>query len=695
MTSQLPTDYADRVYAGWLGKVIGVRFGAPLENWTYDDIRKHLGELDWYAFNEAGKVFKPDDDTAVPMIFIRALEDYGLNPTVEQLGDTLLNYIGDQHGTFWWGGYGISTEHTAYANLAAGIPAPRSGSIAQNGATLAEQIGGQIFSDIWGLIAPNDPARAAEMAGRMSSVTHDGAAIDGGRFIAALVSAAFSEADPGRLVETGLAQVTPDGEFARVVRAMVDFHRDNPTDWRACYAYLKANFGYDRYGGVVHIIPNAGIVAMGLLYGEGDFSKTIRITNMGGWDTDCNVGNVGCIMGVAQGVDAIDSRWREPINDVLVAASLIGTRNILTIPQCVDLFVALGQRLHGEPPQPAPRYHFQYPGSLNAFQFSGDRAIPTHRWQDSVDGVPVLRASVRKLNKKGEMHIYTRTSYRASELSANSYAAQFTPLIVPGQTVRARVHLPDDAPPEAVYAALYVLDSHSGEIYQAEGVELTPGEWRDLEYTIPPLTDVCFSQVGVALRVLEPVWERGSLALAWLDWDGLPSYTTTFAKERNETNAATGWTYLRGYWRLEDGGYHGSGPGDNETYSGDIRWADYTVSTELTPLLGDYHQVNARVQGALRCYAFGLAPNGRVALYKKDRTYTEVASAPFDWQQGQCYRLSLTVSGDTLAAVVEGDEGSVALRWQDADAPYLTGQIGLSTRQAGHTRFTRVEVGSA
>ena len=66
-------------------------------------------------------------------------------------------------------------------------------------------------------------------------------------------------------------------------------------------ASLLINFGYDRYPGEVHIIPNAGIVVMALLYGEGDFSRTIQIANMGGWDTDCNVGNVGAIMGVAAG----------------------------------------------------------------------------------------------------------------------------------------------------------------------------------------------------------------------------------------------------------------------------------------------------------------------------------------------------------------------------------------------------------
>ncbi|NLF78449.1 MAG: ADP-ribosylglycohydrolase family protein, partial [Chloroflexi bacterium] len=131
----IPHDYDERVYAGWLGKCIGVRFGAPLEGWTYDDIRRNLGEIDGYLNEAPGKLFKPDDDTALPMILIRALEDSGAGTDLspQQIAEAWLNYLGDQQGTLWWGGYGVSTEHTAYLNLASGIPAPRSGSIAQNG----------------------------------------------------------------------------------------------------------------------------------------------------------------------------------------------------------------------------------------------------------------------------------------------------------------------------------------------------------------------------------------------------------------------------------------------------------------------------------------------------------------------------------------------------------------------------------
>ena len=73
----------------------------------------------------------------------------------------------------WWGGIGTSTEHTAYLRLAAGIPAPRSGSSALNTQVVAEQIGAQIFVDGWAMVAPGDPELAADLARRAGRVSHD------------------------------------------------------------------------------------------------------------------------------------------------------------------------------------------------------------------------------------------------------------------------------------------------------------------------------------------------------------------------------------------------------------------------------------------------------------------------------------------------------------------------------------------
>lgn len=85
-----------------------------------------------------------------------------------------------------------STEHTAYLNLRAGIPAPRSGSIEQNGEAIAEQIDGQIFIDTWGLVCPGQPEIAAEFAGKAASVSHDGNGMYGGQYVASAIALAFT-----------------------------------------------------------------------------------------------------------------------------------------------------------------------------------------------------------------------------------------------------------------------------------------------------------------------------------------------------------------------------------------------------------------------------------------------------------------------------------------------------------------------
>ena len=50
--AQLTQDYKDRVYAGVLGKVIGVYLGRPFEGWPYEYIQKQLGDIDYYVHDK-------------------------------------------------------------------------------------------------------------------------------------------------------------------------------------------------------------------------------------------------------------------------------------------------------------------------------------------------------------------------------------------------------------------------------------------------------------------------------------------------------------------------------------------------------------------------------------------------------------------------------------------------------------------
>ena len=121
----IPEDYLERVYAGVLGKMIGVYLGRPFEGWTFEQITASLGEINGYVHEQLGKpLIVTDDDLTGTFTFLRALEDHDFSPelTPAQIGQTWLNYIIKNRTILWWGGVGHSTEHTAYARRHPGIP---------------------------------------------------------------------------------------------------------------------------------------------------------------------------------------------------------------------------------------------------------------------------------------------------------------------------------------------------------------------------------------------------------------------------------------------------------------------------------------------------------------------------------------------------------------------------------------------
>src|ERR1041384_238080 len=226
----IPADYAERVYAGVLGKIIGVYLGRPFEGWMHEQILSQLGEINYYVNDRQDlplwnhKLVVTDDDISGTFTFLRALPDYSnsLDLTPAQIGQTWLNYIIEGRTILWWGGLGNSTEHTAYLRLKQGIPAPRSGSIELNSKVVAEQIGAQIFIDGWAMVAPGDPELAADLARRAGSVSHDGEAIYGAQVVAAIEAQAFVETDINKLMDTAVALIPTDSIIYRMIADLRD-----------------------------------------------------------------------------------------------------------------------------------------------------------------------------------------------------------------------------------------------------------------------------------------------------------------------------------------------------------------------------------------------------------------------------------------------------------------------------------------
>ena len=55
---------------------------------------------------------------------------------------------------------------------------------------------------------------------------------------------------------------------------------------------------------------NGAYVALGLLYGDGDFGRTIEISTRAGQDSDCNPASAAGVLGVVLGYDKIPNQWK-------------------------------------------------------------------------------------------------------------------------------------------------------------------------------------------------------------------------------------------------------------------------------------------------------------------------------------------------------------------------------------------------
>ena len=702
--SKLPQDYVERVYAGWLGKIIGVRHGSNIEGWTYERIKEEYGEIDGYQFDF--KNFAADDDTNGPIFFIRALQDYTHTTAItpEQIGLTWLNYAPYEHGFFWWGGYGNSTEHTAYLNLKSGVPAPYSGSLELNGSTVAEQIGGQIFIDTWGLVVPGNPELAADYAQKAASVSHGGNGIYGGMFVAACISAAFADGDIKSIIQKGLAVIPSDCEYTRMANDVIAFYHKNPGDWHQAFAFVKQNYGYDRYPGACHIIPNSAVIILSLLYGEGDFSRSINICNMCGWDTDCNVANVGAIVGVMVGLEGIDyQKWRKPINDFLACSSTLGSLNIMDIPGNTYYLADLGYKIAGEIPPAthapmingqAPKFNFELPGSTHAFRVEeaggGDITLENCRGI-SATGSASLKIQADTCADSGTISVYHQTYYRPHDFNDDRYAPSFTPQIFPGQTITARVMVPNSSGGAAT-ACLYAVDGNSQEIYLGQACTLADNSWQDLSLTIPPLSGACIEKIGVRFQVGSQEGFVGYLDS--MDISGGADYTLDFSRERMEVwrgfhKEVSQCSYHKGIWQLDGGNLSGSCSDKAELYTGGYDFADYTLETKIIPQFGENHFINFRVQGAIRSYAAGLAPNGQLALLKNENGYRVLASTPCSWQVQEEYTIKVCVKGAEITVACNGTE---LLHFTDTEQPYLTGQIGACVQNGSHCHYAYMKV---
>ena len=293
----LLADYQDRVYGAWLGKIVGAFFGMPFEG-KPKNVNPYL---DRFLHN---LTYAPvDDDFYYEMVAIYGFERHGIHMTVEQLGDMWKEY---KAGT--WG----SSEQARLA-LEKGIKPPLTGEPRYN--KWFHTIGPQFSSGTYGMLTAGMVNLAGKTARYYSHINGYAEGCDGAVFVATCTSEAFFEKNPEKVVRRAAQLISPESNCRKALeQVLAGYSRGR--EWRELAAEVEDRWR-PEYPQFNNAVANGALCALALLYGKGDWLRSINIITAADdyTDADCNSDVVSSVVGAMQGSRVIPPGLVKPLND--------------------------------------------------------------------------------------------------------------------------------------------------------------------------------------------------------------------------------------------------------------------------------------------------------------------------------------------------------------------------------------------
>lgn len=333
------TELYDRIYGGWLARCCGCLLGQPVEGWRSQRILGLLKESGNYPIHtyftsqlpsevrerydvsdEGGPYgaekkswinnvacMPEDDDTNYTVLALRLVEKYGRDFAPEDVAECWLSSLPLLHT--------CTAERIAYLNLCKLYLPPQSALFCN---PYREWIGAQIRADLFGYINPGDPKTASEMALRDAYISHTKNGIYGEMFVAAMIAAAFVVEDIPTIIRAGLDMIPPQCRLAESIRLLL-FLKEKGAGPEEAIKAIREHWDENNPHDWCHVISNAMLVTVGLLYGEKDLSASLSFGILYGFDTDCNAATIGSILGVLWGAKKLPAHWTEPLHDRLLS----------------------------------------------------------------------------------------------------------------------------------------------------------------------------------------------------------------------------------------------------------------------------------------------------------------------------------------------------------------------------------------
>jgi hypothetical protein len=303
----------DKIKGGWAGQTIGVTFGGPYE---FHFQGTFIGDYQPLVWNDS--LVKKNmldnaglyDDLYMDLTFVDVFEKYGLNAPVDSFANAFAHA-----GYMLW-----HANQAGRYNILNGIKAPQSGAWQNN--PHADCIDYQIESDFAGLMSPGMPNTASAISDKIGHIMNYGDGWYGGVYVGAMYALAFTSKDINYVVNKALETVPAQSEFYQCIHDVIEWHKKYPTNWKQTWMGIQEKWANDIGcpDGVFHPFNidakvNAAYVVIGLLYGGGDFTKSLEITTRCGQDADCNPSTVGGILGAVLGYDKIPAYWKRSLRE--------------------------------------------------------------------------------------------------------------------------------------------------------------------------------------------------------------------------------------------------------------------------------------------------------------------------------------------------------------------------------------------
>jgi hypothetical protein len=297
----------DKIKGGWAGQVIGCTYGGPTEfshpGTMIRDEQPILWDstrVAWYFANSPGLY----DDVYMDLTFMAVMAKEGIDAPASSHAKAFAN----APYPLW------HANQAARYNILNGIMPPSSGQWKHN--PHAEDIDFQIEADFAGLMSPGMPNSAAEICDRVGHIMNNGDGWYGGVYMAAMYSLAFISKEVDYVVEEALKVIPSESLFYKCIQDVIAAYHKNPDDWKSAWFAVERNWASDIGcpDGVfrpfnIDARVNSAYVVIGLLYGKGDFARTMDISTRCGQDSDCNPASAAGILGTMTGYSGIPAVW--------------------------------------------------------------------------------------------------------------------------------------------------------------------------------------------------------------------------------------------------------------------------------------------------------------------------------------------------------------------------------------------------